>query len=238
MNVRKLSVNKACIFFAVLLLVAMGTVSAALYGLTQNITAVWYVLLFGIFVLVCAVCFMVLVRRKLAMFSDAFCSLMDDMLSGNMQSKQTVEEESLFYKIEYRLNRLYEVMQENKNGIAQERADLQELISDISHQVKTPIANLKMINSTLLEKEFLTAQASQLDKLDFLMQAMIKTSRLETGVISLEKKSQPLYDTLAAALGGILLNAEKKQINVQVDCPENLVVSHDRKWTSEALFNI
>ena len=75
MNVRKLSVNKACIFFAVLLLVAMGTVSAALYGLTQNITAVWYVLLFGIFVLVCAVCFMVLVRRKLAMFSDAFCSL-------------------------------------------------------------------------------------------------------------------------------------------------------------------
>lgn len=39
MNVRKLSVNKACIFFAVLLLVAMGTVSAALYGLTQNITA-------------------------------------------------------------------------------------------------------------------------------------------------------------------------------------------------------
>ena len=239
MNVRKLSVNKACIFFAVLLLVAMGTVSAALYGLTQNITAVWYVLLFGIFVLVCAVCFMVLVRRKLAMFSDAFCSLMDDMLSGNMQPKQTVEEESLFYKIEYRLNRLYEVMQENKNSIAQERADLQELISDISHQVKTPIANLKMINSTLLEnevpvqkqKEFLTAQATQLDKLDFLMQAMIKTSRLE-------KKRQPLYDTLAAALGGILLNAEKKQINVQVDCPESLIVSHDRKWTGEAMFNI
>ena len=246
MNVRKLSINKACIFLAVLLLAAMVTVSVALYALTQDITAVWYVLLFGIFVLFCSICFMVLVRRKLAMFSDAFCSLMDDMLSGNMQPKQTVEEESLFYKIEYRLNRLYEVMQENKNSIAQERADLQELISDISHQVKTPIANLKMINSTLLEnevpvqkqKEFLTAQASQLDKLDFLMQAMIKTSRLETGVISLEKKSQPLYDTLAAALGGILLNAEKKQINVQVDCPENLVVSHDRKWTSEALFNI
>lgn len=50
MNGRKLSVNKACLFLAVLLLVAMGTVSAALYGLTQNITAVWYVVLFGIFV--------------------------------------------------------------------------------------------------------------------------------------------------------------------------------------------
>ena len=78
MNGRKLSVNKACLFLAVLLLVAMGTVSAALYGLTQNITAVWYVVLFGIFVLLCAVCFMVLVRRKLAMFSDSFCSLIDN----------------------------------------------------------------------------------------------------------------------------------------------------------------
>ena len=155
MNVRKLSVNKACIFLAVLLLAAMVTVSVALYALTQDITAVWYVLLFGIFVLFCSICYMVLVRRKLAMFSDAFCSLMDDMLSGNMQPKQTVEEESLFYKIEYRLNRLYEVMQENKNSIAQERADLQELISDISHQVKTPIANLKMINSTLLKMKSL-----------------------------------------------------------------------------------
>ena len=47
MNGRKLSVNKACLFLAVLLLVAMGTVSAALYGLTQNITAVWYVVHFA-----------------------------------------------------------------------------------------------------------------------------------------------------------------------------------------------
>lgn len=78
----------------------------------------------------------------------------------------------------------------------------------------------------------------QIDKLDFLMQAMVKTSRLETGVISLDKRKLPIYDTLAAALGGILLNAEKKNIEVSVSCPEMLEVVHDRKWTSEALFNI
>ena len=247
MNIRKFSINKACILLGILLLLAVGVVSAAIYLLTENITAVGYVFLFSVFVLLCVICFVTLIRRKLVMFSDSFCGQMDDMLSGDiMQPKQTIEEESLFYKINYRLGRLYEVMQENKNNIAKERADLQELISDISHQVKTPIANLKMINNTLLEnevppqkqKEFLTAQASQLDKLDFLMQAMIKTSRLETGVISLEQKQQPVYDTLAAALGGILLNAEKKQIDVQVECPEHLDARHDRKWTSEALFNI
>lgn len=92
-------------------------------------------------------------RRKLVKFSDAFCVMLDDMLSGAEQPRQSVEEESLFYKIGFRLDRLYEVMQENKNNIAKERADLQELISDISHQVKTPIANLKMINSTLIDQE-------------------------------------------------------------------------------------
>ena len=202
--------------------------------------------LFSLFVLFCVIFFVALIRWKLIRFSDAFCGQMDDMLSGDMQPKQTVEEESLFYKINYQLGRLYEVMQENKNSIAKERADLQELISDISHQVKTPIANLKMVNATLLEqevpsdkqREFLLASGTQLDKLDFLMQAMIKTSRLETGVISLEKKQQPIYDTLAMALGGIFLNAEKKHIQVEVNCPETLVVSHDRKWTAEALFNI
>ena len=247
MNIRKFSINKACILLGILLLLAVGVVSAAIYLLTENITAVGYVFLFSVFVLLCVICFVTLIRRKLVMFSDSFCGQMDDMLSGDiMQPKQTIEEESLFYKINYRLGRLYEVMQENKNNIAKERADLQELISDISHQVKTPIANLKIINNTLLEnevppqkqKEFLTAQASQLDKLDFLMQAMIKTSRLETGVISLDQKQQPVYDTLATALSWILFNAEKKQIDVQVECPEHLDARHDRKWTGEALFNI
>ena len=246
MNMRKLSINKACILLGILLLLAVGAVSAAVYLLTRNATAVWYVFLFSLFVLFCVIFFVALIRWKLIRFSDAFCGQMDDMLSGDMQPKQTVEEESLFYKINYQLGRLYEVMQENKNSIAKERADLQELISDISHQVKTPIANLKMVNATLLEqevppdkqREFLLASSTQLDKLDFLMQAMIKTSRLETGVISLEKKQQPIYDTLAMALGGIFLNAEKKHIQVEVNCPETLVVSHDRKWTAEASFNI
>lgn len=219
MNMRKLSINKACVLLGTLLLLAVGAVCTTVYLLTRNIIAVRCVFLFSLFVLLCVIFFVALIRRKLVQFSDAFCGQMDDMLSENMQPKQTACEESLFYKINYRLGRLYEVMQENKNSIAKERTDLQELISDISHQVKTPIANLKMINNTLLEnevppqkqKEFLTAQTSQLDKLDFLMQAMIKTSRLETGVISLEQRQQSIYDTLAAALGGILLNAEKKR---------------------------
>ena len=246
MRTEKLSVNKVCVAVCAALFLLSVTMSLSIYFLTQNVLALYCGLLYIICVAGCMAAFLIFVRRKLTLFSDALCKLLDDMMSADQAPPQYTEEENLFYKIQHRLSRLYEVLRESKSSIAKERADLQELISDISHQVKTPIANLKMLDATLLEqtvtpekqREFLVAMDSQLDKLDFLMQAMIKTSRLETGVISLQPQPQAIYDTLAAALGGILLNAEKKQIDVQVECPEHLDARHDRKWTSEALFNI
>lgn len=217
-----------------------------LYLLTGSVHVIWYGLLYATLVYFCFVLFIVLVRQKLTGFSNTLCRTLDDMMSGSTKLPQVAEEESLLYKINHRIARLYEVMRENRINITKERTELQELLSDISHQVKTPIANLKMVNVTLIEqsmpinkqKEFLYAIDGQLDKLDFLMQALIKTSRLETGVISLKKEKQAIYDTIAEAMGGILLNAEKKHISVEVDCIESLEISHDRKWTSEALFNI
>ena len=103
-----------------------------------------------------------------------------------------------------------------------------------------------MVTDTLLARsvsetertEFLRGILNQTDKLDFLFQALVKTSRLETGVIRLEKKDGRLFDTIAQAMSGIVYTAEKKQIRVSVDCPENLTVAHDSKWTTEAIFNL
>ena len=185
-------------------------------------------------------------QKKLSLFTDGLCQTLDHMMDSTDRPQVDYEAETLLSRISHRLERLYNVMQKTRHTAEVEKEELQSLVSDISHQTKTPIANLKLINDTMLtrplteekRREFLQATGTQLDKLDFLIQGMVKTSRLETGVISLEQKQQPVYDTLAAALGGILLNAEKKQIDVQVECPEHLDARHDRKWTSEALFNI
>lgn len=99
-----------------------------------------------------------------------------------------------------------------------ERQELQ--ISDISHQFKTPVSNLRMVTDTLLtkpvsEKErmyFLQGICSQTDKLDFLFQALVKMSRLETGAIRLEKKESNLFHMLAQAMSGVEYAAEKKEI--------------------------
>ena len=151
MNDGKLSVNRACLI-GIVVLSSIGTFFLiAAFLLTKNLTIVGLGLLFFLLVFICITLFVVFLRQKLVLFSDSLCKTIDNMLNGVSSSPQVYEEESLFYKINHRLVRLYEVMQENRVHIGKERGDLQELISDISHQVKTPISNLKMVNATLIE---------------------------------------------------------------------------------------
>lgn len=217
MNPEKISIKKIIIAIGGGAILTTSILLAALWFITGNVVLVVYGLLFALLLFFWAALFVVMIRKKIASFTSAICQTLDDMMSGNGRPQYAGETETLFVKINHRLNRLYDVMLESRNHATGERARLQEIISDISHQVKTPIANLKMTNDLLLEQdmpedkqqEFLKATNGQLEKLDFLMQAMIKMSRLEAGIITLTKKDCPIYGTLATALGGILLNAEK-----------------------------
>ena len=222
----------------------------ALSFLLSAMTGQGWVLLAGALLTACALFWMFLLTlffaKRLSQFTSDLCQTMDSMISGGQEPARAEDRETIFARISYRLSRLYNILQENRRKVDEERRELQTLVSDISHQVKTPVANLKMVTDTLLAKpvteqerrEFLQGIRSQTDKLEFLVQSMGKASRLETGAITLEKKDGPLLDTLAQAMSGIVYGAEQKGISVEVQCPDDLRVSHDSKWTAEALFNL
>lgn len=222
----------------------------ALSFFLSAMTGQGWVLLAGALLTACALFWMFLLTlffaRRLSRFTNDLCQTMDSMISGGQEPARAEDRETIFARISYRLSRLYNILQENRRRVDEERRELQELVSDISHQVKTPVANLKMVTDTLLAKpvteqerrDFLQGIRSQTDKLEFLVQSMGKASRLETGAITLEKKDGALLDTLAQAMSGIVYSAEQKGISVEVQCPEDLRVSHDSKWTAEALFNL
>ena len=225
---------------------SMLIICAVLVWMTGEI----WVLTTGGLLMLCALAWMFLLTvvfsKRLSVFTRELCRAMDQMISGSGEPVRAVDSETLFARISYRLSRLYDIMQENRRKVDKERQELQMLVSDVSHQVKTPVSNLKMVTDTLLSKsvtekerrEFLQGIQNQTDKLEFLFQALVKTSRLETGAIRLEKKDTPLIDTLAMACSGIVYAAEKKDICVTVDCPEGILLSHDSKWTAEAVFNL
>lgn len=246
MKNRPISVKRLFLWICAGLLLSMTAITLILFSLTLEVA----VLIVGAALIVCAfVWFIVLTQtfgKRLSLFTSELCKTLDNMMDGDEEPKPTDNSETLFARINHRLTRLYQIMQGNSRKVEEERQELQTLVSDISHQVKTPVSNLKMVTDTLLTRpvteaeriDFIKGVRSQTDKLDFLFQALVKTSRLETGVIRLEKKPGRIYDTVAQAMSGIVYAAEKKQIGVWVDCPENLTVAHDSKWTAEALFNL
>lgn len=246
MKNRPLSVKRLFLWICIGLLFSMTVITLILFSLTLEVA----VLIVGGALIGCAlIWFFVLSQafgKRLFLFTSELCKTLDNMMDGDEEPKPTDNSETLFARINHRLTRLYQIMQENRRKVEEERQELQTLVSDISHQVKTPVSNLKMVTDTLLTRpvteaeriDFIKGVRSQTDKLDFLFQALVKTSRLETGVIRLEKKPGRIYDTVAQAMSGIVYAAKKKQIGVSVDCSENLTVAHDSKWTAEALFNL
>ena len=88
------------------------------------------------------------------------------------------------------------------------------------------------------QSEFLDLMTVQTSKLDFLMQSLIKMSRLETGTFVLHPEDTRLNDTIARAMSTVLAKAEKKHIRLSADCDSRLTVKHDPKWTAEAIGNI
>ena len=246
MKFQNLSVKRLFGRVAMELVLSMSGITIARFLVTKQVA----VLRTGGTLLLCAlVGIFVLTQafgKRLSQFTADLCQTLDHMIAGNEAPQRPEDSEPQLARIGHRLARLYQIMQENRRREDEERQELQTLVSDISHQVKTPVSNLKMATDTLLEKpmteaertDFIRGIRSQTDKLDFLFQALVKTSRLETGVIQLDKKPGRLFDTVAQAMSGIVYAAEKKEIAVSVDCPEDLTVSHDSKWTSEALFNL
>ena len=246
MNLRRISGKRIFLLVSGGMAVSMLAVCAVFFAVTGQM----WILASGVLLTLCALIWMFLLSiafsKRLSVFTTELCQAMDQMISGSGEPVRAADSETFFARISYRLSRLYGIMQENRRKVDEERQELQMLVSDVSHQVKTPVANLKMVTDTLLSKpvteeeqrEFLQGIRNQTDKLEFLFQALVKTSRLETGAIRLEKKDAPLIDTLAMALSGIVYAAEKKGICVTVDCPEDMCLCHDSKWTAEAVFSV
>lgn len=127
-----------------------------------------------------------------------------------------------------------------------EKNQVMELISDLSHQLKTPLANIVM-NTEILEEgmldgesrsEFLKRTRQQAAKMQWLMQNLVKASRLENGMIGFQAKNTGIKATIARAVGAVYAQASGKQIEIRVEEFEDIPLYHNPKWTAEALANI
>ena len=182
-------------------------------------------------------------------FADALERNLDAVIEGREPDETGGMEDSLLGRVNEKLHRVNHILEQKEQETARNREQMKELISDISHQTKTPIANQKIYLEILKSRslpedvgEFVGKLEHQTDKLDFLFQSMVKMSRLETGVIQIKKEEADLMDTIGRAVSTIVPAAERKNIRLSLetrgDAAAGRRLSHDRKWTEEAVYNL
>lgn len=185
-------------------------------------------------------------KKEVELFANQVEETLDVILTGKkLEEPEEVIEDTLWGKCGEKFWRLYQVWNQKEIDAVQNQKQMKSLISDISHQTKRPIANIKIYQEFLEEenlsekgREFLLHMEEQTDKLNFLLQSMVKISRLENGIIQIKKEKIRLSQTLIAAVSQIMPMASKKRIEMYIKCEENLVLKHDSKWTEEAIFNV
>ena len=170
--------------------------------------------------------------------------MLDEAIAGTFQAQSY--DESQLSKIESKMARFLEQSRLKREQIENERERVRSLISDISHQTKTPLSNVALYAELLAEQDLTDEQAKfteqisiSADKLTFLIQSLVKTSRLESGIVKIKPKPGNVYELVDAAIAGCEKLADEKNITlsfVHSDAP--LTASYDSRWCAEALFNM
>lgn len=168
------------------------------------------------------------------------------MLDIAMQGDFTEEhfDESMLSSVENKLANYLAASTTSAKNVQAEKDKIKTLIADISHQTKTPIANI-LLYTQLLREQSLPEESQpcvdslecQSRKLQSLIDALVKTSRLESGIIALRTSAGNLASVIQSAISQLAPKAEEKGISIVAESIDTDAV-FDSKWTEEAIFNL
>ena len=168
------------------------------------------------------------------------------MLDIAMQGDFTEEhfDESMLSSVESKLAHYLTASATSAKNVQTEKDKIKTLIADISHQTKTPIANILLYTQLLREQPLpeesqpcVYSLESQSRKLQSLIDALVKTSRLESGIIALRPSAGNLASVIQSAISQLAPKAEEKGISILAESKDADAV-FDPKWTEEAIFNL
>lgn len=179
----------------------------------------------------------------------------DNKTDNALQERESIENDSVDLNkynenLLCRINMISEKaernMRINMRKIENEKENVKSLVTDISHQLKTPLANVELYNTLLAEEgisdeerlEFLETEGIAIEKLKMLIDSLINISRLETDMISIDKKEENLKECIESAISSVKADAAKKNIIIKNEIKEDCILAIDRKWTTEAIFNL
>lgn len=238
--------NLVVITIMLIIIVSIIFIGVISYFLPNfDISMVGIIAVFSMIIMAICMIFIRLVSKNVSNTLGELSRTMESILDDNPVDTFSTIEDTLLSKLQNQMLKLTDILKAHSIKQKKEKDAITELISDISHQLKTPLANLNIYNALLLDEnldyhkriEFTKNMENQIEKLNWLMESLIKMSRLEAGIIKLNTENQPVSQTVLQAISMVSKKAEEKGINI-IFKGEDVILVHDNKWTQEAIFNI
>lgn len=183
------------------------------------------------------------IMKKINGFSIGIEKIMD----GNFSMRLPTEDDGTLGRLGYQFNIMAKRLHLSIEGIKKEKEKLKGIVTDVSHQLKTPLTSLKTFNTLLIDgesenpeirTEFLQRSEEQIEQLEWLVHSLVQISRLEAGMLQIKPFSNSISETLENSVDAVKLLAQEKNIEINIKELISTNIVHDPKWTKEAIFNI
>ena len=167
-------------------------------------------------------------------------------LDGDHNARIECDDEGELYRLFHTVNSMAAVLNAHADNELREKEFLKNTISDISHQLKTPLAALNIYNGLLQDgdmelsavKEFTDLSEQELDRIEILVQNLLKITKLDAGAIVLEKTTENVADMLRDVELHFAYRAKQEHKELVLSGPEEVLLFCDRDWLTEAIDNI
>lgn len=244
----KIFVNKDIKSFSfeiTLILSAFIIISELLCWLFYQHFSLWLFVLF--FIMACAVltvCYKYFSTQNKTI--EYAVSQINTFLDGDVDARIESDDEGELYRLFHSINSLAAILNAHASNELREKEFLKNTISDISHQLKTPLAALNIYNGIIQEeaeelsavKEFAALSEQELDRIETLVKNLLKITKLDAGSIIIEKTIENVGDMLRDIELHYTFRAKQEQKEIHISGADNVTLLCDRDWVIEALDNI
>ena len=170
----------------------------------------------------------------------------DDYLIGDTDARIECDDEGEMYRLFHSVNTLVSVLNAHIENEFRTKEFLKDTISDISHQLKTPLAALNIYNGLLQGeaadlpniREFADLSEQELDRIETLVQNLLKITRLDAGTLVTQKALENVGDMMGEIEQHFSYRARQEQKTLQFSGPETTMLFCDREWFMEAVSNL
>ncbi|MGL4990150.1 MAG: sensor histidine kinase [Sarcina sp.] len=199
-----------------------------------------------VFVLVAIFSLYILAREHIKKYFKVIDEFLNSFLKKDFSYSKNIIAEGDFGDIINNFNRLGRLLELEIEKLEREKESSKEAITDLGHQIKTPLAALSLYNSILEDSdlnieerhEFLNENKKAILKITDLFKSLINIAKLEKEMIRIKPEYLNMKNTIIEAVNAVYLKAESKNILINLENIYDYEIIHDKKWTEEAIINI